>query len=88
MFNLDSINAMRVKPGNRAVKAGCKDSLYWKPSAQSTTAIVNALSLTETRTIKELMIATEYSYGAVLRVIRNLELSNSVKIDERCTNKP
>ncbi len=88
MFNLDSINAMRVKPGNRAAKAGNKDSLYWKPSAQSTTAIVNALSLTETRTIKELMIATEYSYGAVLRVIRNLELSNSVKIDERCTNKP
>ncbi len=88
MFNLDSINAMRVKPGNRAVKKNNTDSAYWNPSAQSTTAIVNALSLTETRTIKELILATEYTYGAVLRVIRSLELSNSIRIEERCTNKP
>ncbi len=88
MFNLDSINAMRTKPGNRAVKNKNKDSIYWTPSAQSLSAIVNALSLTETRTIKELMVTTEYSYGAVLRVMRNLEIANSVKIDERSTNKP
>ncbi len=89
MFNLHSINAMLAKPGERAVKRKeNKNSIYYTPSAQSTGIIVRAMSLTEAKTVKQLMEATSYSYGAVLRVLRNLEKNGDVFIAPRCTNKP
>ncbi len=89
MFNLDSINAMRAKPGKKAVKPKeNKESIYYTPSAQSIGAIVNAMSLTKAKTVKQLMSDTGYSHGAVKRVIQCLVRDNLVYVAPRSTNKP